>query len=186
VRGGGRTIDEAERKENVNLNEIELKTKLFADAHEALSAEVTILAVRLERAQRDALPTIKDRLRRLAERAAVLQAALKESAELFEKPRTRVFHGVQVGFRKKIGGLTWEDDETVVARIEKLFGERAPEFLHIAKKPDAAALGKLAVCELMKLGVQVEKDTDAVVLRPVDGDAEKLVRALLGNLLKED
>jgi hypothetical protein len=169
----------------MTLNEIELLTKKYADARAVLSDRVYELETELEAAKRAKLRGIKQAVGTAAAAEAILRSVIEEHPELFEKPRTQIFHGIKVGFRKGQGGLDWDDEAEVVERIEKYFNKEAETYLHIKKKPDAEALEDLEASVLKKLGVSVVETGDQVVVKPVDGAVEKLVKTLLKGAVDE-
>lgn len=162
------------------LSEIEQKTKLFSDAHGDLCSAVSDLNGKIEALKRAAIPAIKRAVERAAERKSALAALVESAPELFEKPRTVIFHGVKVGFKKQPGGLDWKDSGRVVELIRKHYTEEEAETLmHVVCNPDKTALSKLSAAELKKLGVEVTADSDAVLIKPAANDVEKIVNALL-------
>jgi hypothetical protein len=164
----------------MTLTEIDQLTKRFADAHSHLSGLVGELNAAIEQLKRDAAPALKKAVIVAAERQDHLETAIDGNRDLFANPKTLVFHGIKVGLRKQKGGLEWDKDETVVARLKKLFGEDdAEKYLNIKETPDRAALQKLTVCDLGKIGVQLIADSDEVFIKGADSDIDKIVTALL-------
>ena len=126
------------------------------------------------------LPRIRAAVADAAAAKLALHTAIAGSPALFEKPRTQIFHGVKVGFRKGSGGIDWDDDQAVVERIEKLFTKPQAELLiKTTKKPIAKALEDLDVADLKRLGCRVESTGDVVEIKPTDSEIEKTVAALL-------
>jgi len=161
------------------LADIEKQTKTYADARDHLVDRVRALKEELEQIKSSKLPGIKKTLARVAEAEVSLRAALEESAALFVKPRTQIFNGVKVGYTKGKGKITWEDDDAVVRLINKHFPEQADVLTRTVTVPDKQALAGLTAAELKRLGVTVEETGDVVVIKPVDGEVEKTVAALL-------
>lgn len=171
---------------STSLAEIESRTKRYADARGALLQIVQHLNDTIEALKRTHLPEIKRLVGRTAEREAELRFAIETAPELFERPRTQIFHGVKVGFRKGSGGIDWEDDDQVVALIEKHFAEdEAALLIKTTKKPIAKALEDLEVATLKKLGCTVESTGDVVVIKPTDTAVDKIVNALLKDAVEE-
>jgi len=169
----------------MNLTEISVLAKEFADARGVLSARVDDTEYELEALKRRRLPGIKLSLARAAETEAALRGAIEGVPELFEKPKTVIFYGIKVGFQKGKGKMEWEDDEALVAKIEKLFPDQKDTLINTTKTPSKLALNDLEVADLRKLGVSVEETGDRVLVKPVDGAVEKLVKTLLKHALKE-
>lgn len=181
------TFQEPSAGKEVTLTDIERRTKLFADALARLAAIVTKLNDEVEQIKRAALPAIKDAVAAAAGREAGLRALIEENPQIFDKPRTQVFHGIRIGFRKGTGGIDWEDDDKVVALIKKHFPKAQAELLIKTKeKPIAKALQDLDVADLKKIGCTVEDTGDVVVIKPTDSDVDKIVTALLKDALTNE
>lgn len=102
------------------LTEIEALALAYAESYRELEGAVQALEDGVRAIKRKLLPTI----RRLAEESAshksALRAAVAAEPALFERPRSRLFHGVKCGFAKKKGRVEWDNEAKVVERIEKL------------------------------------------------------------------
>lgn len=163
----------------MTLEQIETLCADFSKRREQLHDRLTILEAELQAVKRRQLREIKYRTGLAAESESTLRAALETAPDLFTKPKTHVFHGIKVGYRKGTGSLDWEDDEDLVRKIEKAFGDLAEEYLIVKKKPRAEAIEGLDAATLKRLGVQVGDDGEQVVIKPVETAIEKLVKALL-------
>ncbi len=163
----------------VTMATIEKLCLEYAASRHLLADRMQELQDELEAAKRARLRGIKSAVGKAAELKAQLIAAIESAPALFERPKTQVFHTIKVGFRKGTGKMDWDDDEAVVARIEKMFPELAEQLLVIKKKPSKEGLETLDVHDLKKLGVTVDSAGDVTVCKPVDGAVDKLVNALL-------
>ena len=161
------------------LNQIETKTKTHALAREALAERVRELQDAIEDAKRRRLPGIKRAVEDAKATEAALRAAIEDSPELFEKPRTVIFYGIKVGFQKGKGRIEWDDDERVVTLIKRHFPDQIEALVKVTEKPLKTALAQLSVQELKKLGIEVEETGDLVVIKDTASDVDKLVTALL-------
>lgn len=123
---------------------------------------------------------------RVATARRALQVAIQESPDLWEKPRTRVFHGVQVGLRRVPGELTWEDDEVLIQKIRRYYVDEIGALIKTVEKPNANGLALLPEDDRKRLGLTVVGAGDRVVLKVVAADLDKFVRALVGNLTEDD
>lgn len=170
----------------MTMNEIEKLAERLAEAREELSAIITRLQHKQNALQNEFMPSIKKCVGKSAERHTVLFTSIHEHRELFEKPKSQVFHGLKLGLRKGAGGITWDDDEAVCARIEKLYSRDEAELLvKTTKKPIKAGLNNLDVADLKKLGCTVEATGDVVFIKPVDSAVDKIVNALLKSAVDE-
>lgn len=164
---------------------IERLTKIYADAAGALNDAVAELEAELEATKRKRMKDIKALVVRTAEAKAKLHASVEAHPELFHKPKTLTIAGVRVGLQKGKGKLDWEDDDQLVAKIEKVYGDQAADYLIITKKPSSTALNELETAELRKLGVTVEETGEQIVIRHVSSEVEKVIKAMLKEKVKE-
>lgn len=162
------------------ITDIEKKTRAYADARATVAAIVTELEDAIDDLKADALPDLRRRLARAGALHDELQALIEDAPELFEKPKSHVFHGIKVGYAKAKGSLTWDDEDQVVARIKKQLPDQVDVLLAKKETPVKTALAQLPAATLKKLGVEVQADGDAVVIKPQDSDIEKLAKGLLG------
>ncbi len=166
----------------MEIIEIQKLTEEYSKNRATLSAIVRDVEAEMDKLKRNAMPYIKKALGRVVESKEALEAAIEESPELFAKPKTRVFSGVKVGYRKQKGEIAWEDEARVIKLIEKYFPDDAREGLMLLREKvsvDKTAVAKLAASDVKRLGITVKEDTDEIVIAPVDSEVEKIVDALL-------
>lgn len=163
----------------MSLAEIESRVKVYAEARQLLTDRVAVLKQGLDELHRDHLPGIKRALNRLAEIDGQARALIEAAPDCFVKPKTIVMHGTKVGFEKGKGKLTFDKPDAVVKRIERLMPEQVDLLIHTEKKPNKEGLSKLPASDLKRLGCTLESSGDQVVLKPVDGAVDKLVKLLL-------
>lgn len=169
----------------MNLQDIEALCGRLASARSVLETRTGELQSRMDTLVRRRLPGLKAAVARAAEAQAALQQAIEAHPEQFERPKTKIFHGLRVGYRKGQDTVTWEDDDTLVARIEKVFADDADRFLLIHKKPSKDALAELDAPTLKRLGVTREPGQDQVTVHAIDKDVSKLVNALVKGAVGE-
>ena len=167
------------------LADIEVKTKEYADAREVLAQRMIALNDELASLKARRLNGIKTALAAAAELEADLKAAIEAAPAAFEKPRTQIFHGIKVGYRKGTGKVTFEDADQVVKLIRKHFPEQADLLIKVEETPIKKAIGDLAASDVKKIGCSIEDAADAVEIKPVDGAVEKMVNALLKEAASE-
>jgi len=151
----------------------------YSAAHDVLAGIMTTID--------DAVTMIKrehmSQLRRAVEKAAAKKAALRdlvdESREQFERPKTRILHGVQVGLQKGKGKLVIADEDVTVKLIKKHFADQVDILLRIVERPNKNALNSLDAKELKKIGATLEDAGDQIIIKPTDSEIDKLVDALL-------
>ena len=165
----------------MTLLDIDALAKAYAARRALLADRLTALDRDLAAVKQKHMRELKRHVALTAETALDLHNAIDGSRDLFLKPKTQILHGIKVGLRKGVGGLDWEDDEDVVAKIERQFKDpdEAARYLIIKKKPSADALEDLDAATLKKFGIVVVDTGEQVVVKAVESDVEKLIKALL-------
>lgn len=166
-----------------DMQEIEQLTRGYAEARRELSGIVNALVDELSRVKHPHLPKIQKAVGVVSERHAVLKAALDDSTALFKKPKTQTFDGVKVGLQKQKGTVEIDDEEKTIDRIEKTCPKDQVELLiRIKKSVHKPAVCDLVASDLKRLGISIAKDSDVVIIKPVDTEVDKLVNALLAEI----
>jgi len=169
----------------MTLSEIEALTKSYSEARAYLTGIITELQAELERVKHPVLPVIRDAVGDVAAAHDALKAALEEAPELFERPKTRTFHRVKVGYRKQAGKVTMADEAKTISLIRKQLPKNQAELLiRVRESVHKPAVYDLTAADLKRLGISIADDTDEVVIKPVDNDVDKLVNALLAEIEK--
>lgn len=161
------------------MMEIENLTKKYSEAREALAQRVNVLERKLDDVKDQHLPSIKSALAKAKEAEARLKGVIEESAGLFEKPKTQIFHGVKIGYQKGKGAIEWDDVASVIQRIKKFFPDKADALIRVIEQPDKKALSDLPAADLKRLGVTIVEAGDEILIRPVDSEVDRIVAALL-------
>jgi hypothetical protein len=171
--------------ELATLAGIEALTSAYAQRLDTLSDLMQTVEDELRAVKRRHLAALRKRTAEVADMKARLTAAIVQSPELFDKPRTRVLHGVKVGLQKGKGALIWDDDARVCERIKKYYQDDLGVLIKTTEKPIKEGLERLPANELARLGVEQINAGDQVVVKSALGDIEKLVNALIGDEITE-
>lgn len=163
----------------MDIDYIERLTAAYALKRKLLGSSVETLQADIDKARKAHLPRIRHNVAQTAAAKAKLQAAVEDRPDLFARPKTRIFHGIRVGFVKGKGKVVFAKAERVVALIRKHMPDSFETLVKVEEKPQKTALGKLSVAELKKIGCTVTDTTDQAVVAPVDSEIDKLVDALL-------
>ena len=161
------------------LETISKHAEVHAQARSLLSERVTALTDAQTALKREHMPGIKRALARAAESELSLRALVEAHPECFTKPRTRVFSGIKVGYGKGKGALSFDDADSVVARIKKHLPDQADVLIRTKETPVKDALSQLSAADLKKIGVTLSEAGDMSIVKPVDGEVDKMVDALL-------
>ena len=135
---------------------------------------------------------VKRRLRRLktciagaAAAKTELRAAITANPGLFDKPRTRAFEGIKVGWRKLPGRFEFADEARVIARVRERLADREAAIIRVKHSLDKAALKRLDGRELKAIGVSLVESDDEVVISEASSDLNALIDALLDDAVEE-
>ncbi len=161
------------------LKDIDDKAKWYSIARGDLAMAIAHLDDEIAQLKRRLLPGIKNRVAKAKQAEAELRAAIEESPQLFQEPRTLVMHGLRVGYRKAPGTIEIDDNERVAELIRKHFPDLFEVLVKTEHKPIKKALSALSVADLRRVGVTVEETGDVVTIKDVAGDVDKLVAAFL-------
>ncbi len=168
------------------LEQIERLAEEYAEHRRELAAHLDRLQLELDEVKRRHLPRLRDLAADAAIAGGDLKAAVEESPELFTRPRTRVLHGIKVGFTKGKGKVVWDDEARVIERIRKLLPESQAELLiRVRESVHKPGLYDLTTADLKRLGVRIEDTGDAVVCKPVDSEIDKLVAQLVAECMED-
>lgn len=143
---------------------------LAADAQQAIS-----------RVKAAHLPLLRQALADVAIADAALRGAVERSPPtLWARVRTRVVHGVRVGWAKARGRVEWDDEAKVIERIRRhLPAEQAELLIRRRESVHKPAVYDLTAGDLKRLGIRIEDACDQVVVKDTTGDLDRAVEALL-------
>lgn len=161
------------------LATIERDARLHEEARLLLQQRVAVYNDGLAALARDHMPGIRRALNKAADIEARLRQLVTDNPGSFTKPRTLVLHGTKVGYQKAKGKIGFDKPERVVERIKRLMSEQADILIHKEEKPNKEALAKLPAADLKRLGCTVTDGGDEVIVKPIDGEVEKIVKAML-------
>ena len=163
------------------LIEIEKMAREFSDSRKVLRDRVETLDDHIRSLKKRYLPGIRSAVENAKEKQSSLSAAIAQSKDLFVKPRTLTLFGIRFGIEKQKGKLEWEKGAVpgIVKLIKKYFAETWETYVKVKEEPIKKTLATLSSTDLKKLGIQVANTGDAVFIKPVDSEVDKLVDALL-------
>jgi hypothetical protein len=162
-----------------HMNDIERACKQARDCRLVLQVRAEALQEEIAAAQKRKLPGIRTAVAAVAKADAELLALLQAAPQLFAKPKSQVFHGLRVGYKKATGAIEFDDAGQVVKLIRKHFPERFEDLVKVKETPIKDALKNLTGAELQKLGIKIHSDGEVVFLADALDGVDKLVKALL-------
>lgn len=169
------------------LDMIERKAAHYAEVRHELMDLLREIEAKQRQIIEERLGQIRAHLATVAAAEADLREWIEAYPTQFEKPRTRVFHGVKVGLQKGKGKVEIDDEPKTIRLIrEKLPDEQAELLIKVTERVDRRMVADLTTADLKRLGIRVVESGDQVVIRPVDGDLDKLVSTLLSDVDVEE
>lgn len=163
----------------ITLHEIETRTKNYAQARSLLADRVQQLQDEIEAAKRKAMPLIRSALATAKAAESELQAGVLAAPQLFKRPRTQVFHGIKVGIEKGKGVVRITDADRTIVLIRKHLPDQAELLIKTSESPLKTAIAQLPAADVKRIGVEIVEAGDQVVIRPVDGELDKMLSVLL-------
>jgi hypothetical protein len=140
---------------------------------------MAVLQNAIDQLKAEAMPDLRELVAAAKLSHANLVDAINATPGAFDKPRTRVLHGLKVGLRKQEGKTVFRDEELSIALIEMHLVDQADVLISTKKSIVKDAASQLPADLLKKIGGTIEDATDEVVIAPVEGDVMKLVDALI-------
>lgn len=170
----------------MNMQQIETLTAAYAAERDALAALVTDMNDAIEQVKRARLAAIKQAVQKARQAQDELHAAIEDGKALFDKPRTRTLHGIKIGITKQRGSVEFDDEAKVIDRIRaQLPKDQAELLIRVKESVHKPGVYDLTAGDLKRLGIRITADCDAVVIKAVDGEVDKLVSALLAEDAQE-
>lgn len=168
-----------------DYSDIDLAAEDFRAAHDRLADLLAALREAHQALVLARLPAIRAAVIRARSAKEHLGGLVEGAPELFVRPKTRVFHGIETGYRKAPDTWTYPPDSSLVAAIRQQLPELAPALVEITERPNKPSIKMLASDALAALGVRIQSGSDVLVLKPVDSEVDKMISALLGDAAKE-
>ena len=166
----------------IDMKTIESLAGRLSAKRAALAETVAGAQAEIDEVRARVLPVLRARIAAVSKAEAKLRKALIDGADQFQNPRTRIMHGLRVGWRKGRPVLTFSDPDAVVALIDRRLSEEAPTLVKETRKPVKSALAKLEPRTLKMIGVRIADGVDEPVIEPTDGDIERMTKALLSSM----
>ncbi len=128
------------------------------------------------------LPAIRLATHAARQSRAVLAAEIEAARDQFDKPKTRVFHGFQVGYRGQSDEVEYPPEKNLVAAIRKHIPDQAETLIETKEMAIKPAVKKLPADIRKLLGVTATTRDDKLVLQAVDDSLSQQIQAMLGKV----
>jgi len=162
----------------VDEQRIENDAEQYAEARNELAELVSQMRAEQESVKRRYLPKIRQAVAVAKQRREALHNDVEQAPELFTKPKSRILHGIRVGWRKQKGRLTFPSAAQLVERIKAKAPELSDRLIKTEEKPVRAELNRLDAATLRQLGVEVSADQDVAIVEPTDDEVDRIVASL--------
>lgn len=169
----------------MTLDDIQKRAAALSATRDKLRDLLSTLQAELDTVKRGSEADIRRAARTVARQHNELAELICQNPELFDKPRSYVVDGLKFGLQKQKGSLQWDDDDALCKRLRQLgkSGALTDEQLQLCirtkEAPVAAALEKLDASLIKRLGITVQADTDAPLIKSVDSAVEKAINAVI-------
>lgn len=157
---------------------IETACLKHSEARDVLRDEIQGFQDEQEQIRRRRHKSLRDALRRYRETRQRLERNLDKCPHLFKKPKTRILHGLRVGYMKRKGKTIIKHPATTIAAIKAKFKDRVSDLISTKETVSKTALAQLTGVDLKRIGVEVTADTDVVVIKGTDSELDKLIKVL--------
>ncbi len=157
---------------------IETAALKHSEARDVLRDEIQGYQDEQEQIRRRRHESLRAALRRYRETHQRLETNLDKYPHLFKKPKTRILHGLRVGYMKRKGKTIIKYPEKTITAIKAKFADRADDLINTKETASKTALAQLTGAELKRIGVEVTADTDVVMIKGTDTELDKLIKAL--------
>lgn len=161
------------------LDGIVEKARALADERAQLNAIVEELQKGIEALKANRMGDLRTAIESATAAWAALEADIQANPLLFVKPRTVRAHGIKFGLEKGKGAIAIADEANTVRLIKKHFPDQAEVLIATVETPVKDALAQLPAADLKRIGAELKDAGDRVVIRPSDGEVEKMVRSLI-------
>lgn len=171
----------------MSMQTIETHATAYATARQQLAESVSDLQAQIDAATRRAMPALRELVATAGDCHASLLAAIEAAPALFEKPRTRTFAGIKVGYSTQRGSVEIDDEGKTIARIRELLPtDQAVLLITVKESVHKPSVADLTTADLKRLGIRVTGPTEVPVIKPTDSAIDKAVKALLSEVERID
>ncbi len=179
----------------MTLADIEALTKEFASARTEMMTVGETLNTELQAVRDRHAETLRKHAREANDLATRLSSAIDANRALFENKgaKSKVWDGIKVGLQKgkatissKYGAaIDGADLYTAIGRCDSLGYEAAASYVDVRYVPTISALATLDDDTLDRIGLARTAGDDTPLVKPVDGEAAKVVDALIKQFIAE-
>lgn len=177
-----------ESSEPTDLADLEVRCAVYRSRRDALRQLASAVNAAIEDIKREQLPGLRTALAGVADAEAALRAAVLQSdPSLWQRVRTRVFHGIKIGWAKARGKVVIDDEAKTIERIRKLLpADQVALLIRVREAVHKPAVYDLTAGDLRRLGIAVGDDSDQIVIRDMASELDRAIEALLTQIAETE
>jgi chemotaxis response regulator CheB len=164
---------------------IDVLARQYADAQTDLDTLTNELKTEIDAAVRKRWADLRRATTRAAERYDALLAAVADAREAFERPKTRILHGVRVGYRKAADVVQVLNADNTCALIKRLLPDQQDVLISTTETPVMDGLKQLDDAQLKLIGCRRVPGNDAPFAKLADTELDKVVAALMKSAIEK-
>lgn len=168
---------------NVLLADLEVAAEDYRACYDRLNVLLERLQSEQETTVNRHIPAIRQATIRVKEAERHLRALIQDGRNLFVKPKTRITHGIEIGYRKQPDETRYPPMAALVINIKALLPEQVKVLINTTEAPNKAAIKELDDDTLRQLGITITPGQDALVIKPIGAEVDRIMKALLGEKL---
>jgi phage host-nuclease inhibitor protein Gam len=163
------------------MKAIEDKCIQLTATRDALSVEVDALNTDIEAIKAKHRSKIRQLVRRLKSQRQALINDVVKNPDWFVKPKSQIFSGVKVGYKKQRGTITVADQDNSIKLLRRHLGDDAEALIQTSEKLIKDAVANQPASVLKKSGIAVTDDVDVCFVSFTDREIDKVINALLAD-----
>lgn len=167
------------------LTEIDQLARQYADAQTSLDTITNDLKAEIDAAVRKRWASLRAATTRAAERYDALLAAVTDARDVFDRPKTRILHGVRVGYRKAADAVHVMNADNTCALIKRVLADQRDVLIATSETPVMDALKQLDDATLKQIGCRRVTGDNAPFAKLADTEIDKVVAALMKGAIEK-
>lgn len=165
-----------------SLKEIDSLAADLCAVRAKLAAALERMADDVRALERQRAYSIKRIFESAVSRQRMLSDMIEDNRGLFAKPKSRIVQDLKFGLRKGKGGIDFEDEDQVIALIERKLPEKSDILIKTTKKVLKSGLNQLDVKDLKAIGCTVEESGDVIFVQSIDSALKKQIDRMLSDI----
>jgi hypothetical protein len=167
------------------ITAIDLLARQYADAQTDLDGSLNELKQEIDASVRKRWPDLRRATTRAAERIEALVAAVSDARSAFEKPKTRILHGVRVGWRRAQESVLVLNADNTCTLIKRVMPDQEDILIATTERPVMDGLMQLDDASLKLIGCKRVPGSDAPFAKLADTELDKVVAALMKGAIEK-